>query len=70
MKRAIVGFIIGVVVSGTAFATAFWSADTPFNARIRCKHMSEDSAAHVRLIAYDPIGDGTLRLVYRCRRSF
>ena len=35
-----------------------------YAATVRCPSMAEDSAAHVRLVVYDPP-----RIVYRCERN-
>lgn len=36
-----------------------------YTATVRCDRLAEDTAAHVRLVKYEPTDDG-LVLVYRC----
>lgn len=70
MKRTLAGFIVGAVLSGTAVGLPIaWRSESPYRAIVRCEHMAEDSAGHLRLIDYGRNADGTLRLIYRCRTS-
>ena len=68
--RSIIAFVLGALLTVGTYALAFtWSDDTPYTARIRCRHVAEDVMGKLRLIEYDRNPDGTLRLVYRCTRN-
>ena len=62
-------YIIAVTLS-LAFIASANAQRTPtrYAATLRCAHIAEDSAAHVRLVEYTPHADGTITLVYRCER--
>jgi hypothetical protein len=46
----------------------FGSSAHTYAATLRCAHIAEDSAAHVRLARYDVAPDGTRTIVYVCER--
>jgi hypothetical protein len=72
MRKAIAGFIVGAMLTlgGSALAlTTAWRSESPYRAVVRCPNMAEDSAGHLKLVEYDRLADGTLKLVYRCRTS-
>jgi hypothetical protein len=50
-------------------ALAFSAHATPtYHATLRCAHIAEDSAAHVRLVTYAPHANGSVHIVYACKR--
>jgi hypothetical protein len=72
MKRTIAGLAVGLVLGGAVSAQAIsgvpWRSESPYVAVVRCNNMAEDSMGHLRLIDFERKADGTLRLVYACKR--
>lgn len=76
-RSAIVALLFASVVGGSSFVLGRAAATTPppqrnvYDALLRCPGLAEDSAAHVRLVRYDPGAgsDGETLIVYRCLRN-
>ena len=47
---------------------ARFGSSARYPAVLRCAHIAEDSAEHVRLVRYDVAPDGTRTIVYVCER--
>jgi hypothetical protein len=73
MKRliAVAGFLalIGLTTAGNSGAeTHIGNARVGYKATVLCLGATEDSMAHVRLVRFKRHPDGTLTLIYRCKR--
>jgi hypothetical protein len=61
IRRALV---LALVLALACASYAYASTRTRYAVTLRCAHIVEDSAAHVRLVIYDPP-----RIVYACKRA-
>lgn len=73
LRRAALTALAALMLVSCAYEAALahaHSTDRPiphrYSATLVCNGLAEDSAAHVRLVRYDVVGDDHVVLVYRC----
>jgi hypothetical protein len=66
MRRAALALAFVVALGGFSLGRA--TAEDRINATIRCATTAEDTLAHVRLVSFSRDDDGSVRVVYRCKR--
>lgn len=68
MRRTLVAGVVALAFIGGMAHASTQDGPTPrYPATLKCRNLAEDSAAHVKLVKYEPRQDGSVTIVYKCR---